>query len=40
MADTPTPLADDCPFCAIARHEAPASIVHEDALTMAFVGFR
>ena len=40
MTNITTPSNDDCPFCAIARHEAPASIVHEDALTMAFVGFR
>ncbi|QSX75377.1 HIT family protein [Lysobacter arenosi] len=30
----------DCPFCAIAACQAPASIVFEDELTMAFIGLR
>ena len=30
----------DCPFCRIARHEAPASIVAEDDATMAFLDLR
>lgn len=33
-------MSDDCVFCEIAAHREPASIVHEDALTMAFVGLR
>jgi histidine triad (HIT) family protein len=33
-------MSDDCVFCEIAAHRAPASIVHEDALTMAFVDLR
>jgi histidine triad (HIT) family protein len=30
----------DCAFCQIARGKLPASIVHEDELTMAFVDLR
>jgi histidine triad (HIT) family protein len=33
-------MSDDCVFCKIAVHRAPASIVFEDALTMAFVDLR
>ncbi|MHB1295171.1 MAG: HIT family protein [Anaerolineae bacterium] len=31
---------DTCPFCAIVRKEIPASIVYEDADTMAFMDVR
>jgi histidine triad (HIT) family protein len=33
-------MGEDCVFCEIAAGRSPASIVHEDALTMAFVGLR
>lgn len=33
-------MSDDCIFCKIAAHLAPASIVFEDALTLAFVDLR
>ncbi|MDP1699149.1 MAG: HIT domain-containing protein [Xanthomonadaceae bacterium] len=31
---------DQCVFCQIANGTAPASIVHEDELTLAFIGLR
>lgn len=33
-------MSADCVFCEIAAHRAAASIVHEDALTLAFVDLR
>jgi histidine triad (HIT) family protein len=35
----PSPVSD-CIFCKIVRREAPASIVHEDAITLAFMDIR
>lgn len=36
----PTDDSTSCIFCAISRREAPADIIHEDALTLAFVDLR
>lgn len=33
-------MTNDCIFCEIAQHRAPADIVFEDALTMAFIDLR
>ncbi|MBB5014875.1 HIT family protein [Rehaibacterium terrae] len=33
-------MNDGCIFCAIAAGQAPASLVHEDALTLAFLDLR
>lgn len=33
-------MPDDCPFCAIARGDAPASVVHEDGESLAFLDVR
>jgi diadenosine tetraphosphate (Ap4A) HIT family hydrolase len=30
-------VTDDCPFCAIVAGEAPASVVHEDERSLAFL---
>jgi diadenosine tetraphosphate (Ap4A) HIT family hydrolase len=30
-------MSEPCIFCAIAAHKAPASIVYEDDLTIAFI---
>lgn len=35
-----SPAAADCIFCRIVRKEAPASIVHEDLATLAFMDIR
>lgn len=33
-------MTEDCIFCDIVRGKAPASVVHVDELTMAFVDLR
>ncbi|WP_407351129.1 HIT family protein [Luteimonas sp. R10] len=33
-------MGDECVFCEIVRGNAPASVVYEDAMTMAFIGPR
>ncbi|NAZ77758.1 HIT domain-containing protein [Kineococcus sp. T13] len=37
MTPTATAAAQECIFCAIARHEAEASVVHEDESVVAFM---
>lgn len=36
----PRKVVRQCPFCAIAKHEAPAEVVHEDEHSIAFLDIK